>query len=151
MNLVIRNIRADDRDVYLEMSREFYRSEAVSHDIPATFREKTFDEYLRSDVYTEGLMLEYDGKIVGYGVISKTWSQECGGIAWWLEELYLLPRYRSMGIAHEYFRYIFERAEKEQVCRLRLEVEPDNTRAEKLYREMGFTELGYKQMIKELC
>ena len=150
MNISIRSIEKRDRDIYLAMSRDFYRSAAVSHDIPEEFRERAFDEFLRSDVYMEGLILECGGETAGYGVVSKTWSQECGGVAWWLEELYILPQYRGVGLGHRYFSYIFDRAEKEHVCRLRLEIEPDNTRAEKLYREMDFVQLGYKQMIKEL-
>ena len=35
-------------------------------------------------------------------------------------------------------------------ARYRLEIEPDNVRAEKLYRRMGFEELPYKQMVRDV-
>ena len=35
-------------------------------------------------------------------------------------------------------------------ARYRLEIEPDNTRAEKLYKSAGFEELGYKQLVMDI-
>ena len=47
-------------------------------------------------------------KIAGYGLIAKTFSQEAGGMVYWLEELYILEEYRSKGLGSEYFRYMEE-------------------------------------------
>ena len=37
-----------------------------------------------------------------------------------------------------------------KVMRLRLEIEPDNLRAKKLYLALGYEDLPYAQMIKEV-
>ena len=63
----------------------------------------------------------------------------------WIDELFVLPNFRGLGIAKEFLRY----AEKIS-CNvlLRLEVEKDNERAVKIYRDGGFAVLPYIQMIK---
>ena len=86
----------------------------------------------------------------GYGLIAKTFSQEAGGMVYWLEELYILEEYRSKGLGSEYFRYMEEHKE-EGVTRFRLEVEKENERAWKLYKRQGYDWLEYDQMIKEFC
>lgn len=43
-----------------------------------------------------------------------------------------------------------EDAYKGKAARLRLEAEPDNTGAIRLYKRLGFEELPYKQLIKPM-
>ena len=71
---MIRKVSEKDREKYIEMVRSFYNSEAVCHEIPVSHIEAAFDEMMRSDVYMEGFMLEYDGKTAGYANIAKTFS-----------------------------------------------------------------------------
>ena len=145
----IRKILKSDHDFFIAASTTFYSSEAVSHGIPADYHESAFDELMRSDRYQEGFILEADGVAAGYALISKTYSREAGGTVWWLEELFLYPEYRSMGFGHLYFDFIEKKAVKAGVKRLRLEVSDANTRAAALYSKLGYTPLGYSQMIKE--
>ena len=81
----------------------------------------------------------------GYALLSKTFSQEVGGRVVWLEEIYLRENSRGKGLGKEFFAFFKQKYAAAR--RLRLEVEPDNARAEKLYRSLGFEELGYKQMV----
>ena len=53
---------------------------------------------MRSRAYADGCMLEEDGESVGFGLVAKTWSREAGGMTLWLEELFILPQYRSRGL-----------------------------------------------------
>ena len=78
-----------------------------------------------------------------------TFSQEAGGKAVWLEELYIRPQFRCHGLGKEFFAYVDEQIAP-KVMRLRLEIEPDNLRAKKLYLAMGYEDLPYAQMIKEV-
>ena len=103
---------------------------------------------MKSDTYAELFILEWEGEIAGYGLIAKTFSQEAGGMVYWLEELYILEEYRSKGLGREYFGYMEEHKE-EGVTRFRLEVEKENERAWKLYKRQGYDWLEYDQMIKE--
>ena len=130
---MIRKIKAEDKEIYIKMAHDFYRMPAVDHPVPDSYLEKTFEECLKSDTYAELFILEWEGKIAGYGLIAKTFSQEAGGMVYWLEELYILEEYRSKGLGSEYFRYMEEQKE-EGVTRFRLEVEKENERAWKLYK-----------------
>jgi len=143
---MIRKITPNDRAVFLQMAREFYRSEAVLHPIPEARHARAFDEMMRSDMYMEGLIFESCGETAGYALLCKTYSQEAGGLAVWIDELYLRPSFRNRGMGKAFFA---ELPKLIPAARYRLEIEPDNARAEKLYRAMGFAVLDYKQMVKD--
>ena len=143
---MIRKIKAEDKEIYIKMAHDFYRMPAVDH--PDSYLEKTFEECMKSDTYAELFILEWEGEIAGYGLIAKTFSQEAGGMVYWLEELYIMEEYRSKGLGSEYFGYMEDHKE-EGVTRFRLEVEKENERAWKLYKRQGYDWLEYDQMIKE--
>lgn len=145
----IRKITSEDRDFFIAASKAFYASAAVAHDVPASYHLTTFEELMNSEVYQSGYILAVDGVSAGYALVSKTFSHEAGGTVWWLEELYILPEYRGKGLGRSYFDFIEKAASENGVRRLRLEVEPDNTRAAKLYSDLGYKPLNYAQMLKE--
>ncbi len=147
---MIRKIEEKDRKEFLRLSKIFYASAAVLHDIPERFHEKAFEEMMRSDIYAEGYLFEEEGKAAGYALNAKTYSREAGGMVLWLEELFILPEYRSRGLGRTYFALMEERAVKEGFARIRLEVEEDNVRARALYERLGYIPLAYGQMVKEL-
>ena len=143
--LNIRKLRQNDKDIYVRMAKEFYASDAVLLHIGEENILNTFDELMRSDTYAECHIFEFDGDVAGYSLLAKTFSQEAGGRVVWIDELYVMPEYRSRGIGRAYFEYLFKN--NPEVRRFRLEVEADNERAIKLYSSLGFTQLGYGQMI----
>ena len=147
---MIRKIEAGDRSVFLEFSKMFYSSEAVMHALPEEYHADAFDELMRSGEYADAFMLEADGKCVGYALTAKTYSREAGGKVLWLEELFVLPEYRSRGLGREYFAYIERYAKENGFARIRLEAETSNLRAISLYERLGYRDLGYRQMYKEL-
>ena len=85
--------------------------------------------------------------MAGYALLAHTWSQESGGDVIWVEELYVLPQFRGKGLGTAFFEEL--RRKYPHASRFRLELEPDNERAEKLYRKMGFDFLEYCQMVKD--
>ena len=145
---MIRKMRSEDKKTYMEMAREFYHSDAVLHPVPDTYFERTADEALRSDVYAEIFLFECENEAAGYGLIAKTYSQEAGGMVWWIEEVYVREAFRSKGIGREFFAY-HDKVKGSAVTRMRLEVEEDNTRAVALYKKLGYKPLEYAQMIKD--
>lgn len=145
---MIRKITKEDRNTFLIFAKAFYTSEAVCHSIPQSYHIATFQQLMESDTYAQGYIIEYQGKSVGYALTAKTFSQEAGGMVLWIEELFILPEYRGKGLGTEFFAYI-QKNEAPALARLRLEVEPDNQKAMRLYERMGFKPLAYQQMIKE--
>lgn len=145
---MIRPLEAGDKQEYLVLADEFYHSEAVAHTIPPAYYERTFQELMQSDTYAQCFLLEKEEKTAGYVLLAKTFSQEAGGLVWWIEELYLRPQFRRQGLGTEVFRFL-EETRPETVKRFRLEVEADNVRAKALYARLGFEPLSYEQRIRE--
>lgn len=143
---MFRKINENDRDIFMSLTKEFYMSEAVMHSVPERNRINTWNELMRSEQYAQCFIFEYEGETAGYALLSKTFSQEAGGMVIWIEELYILPQFRSKGLAKEFFDYILS---MKNISRVRLEVEPDNERAIKLYKSVGFEVLPYVQYIRE--
>lgn len=144
----MRKIRAEDRALYLALAREFYETDAVTHKVPEQYFVTTFEELMRSDVYTEGFILDCDGEDAGYALLSKSFSQEAGGRVLWIEELYVRPQFQGRGVGKRFFAQL-DRLIAPDIRRLRLEVCKSNVRAAKLYASFGFQPLEYCQMIRE--
>lgn len=145
---MIRFVTRDDREEFLKLTREFYASDAVLHDVPDDYHTAAFEEMMRSRTYLCGYLMECDGAIVGYGLTARSYSHEAGGPVVWLEELYIRPKFRSRGLGSEFFRRVA--AENPDARRFRLEVEPDNLRAIELYERLGYEALAYAQMIRDV-
>lgn len=144
---MIRKITKADREKYLEFSKIFYDSSAVDAPIPESHRIAAFEEMAASQERLVGVFLECDGKPVGYGLASKMYSQEAGGIQLWLEELFVLPEYRSRGLGREFFAYM---ESLPNVARMRLEYDKGNVRAVALYRKLGYVDMPYGQLVKKI-
>ncbi len=142
---MVREIKASDKEIFMEMAKEFYSSDAVLHAIPDKYHENAFNEAIKSHTYLHILMLEYDSVPVGYCTLSKQFSTEAGGMCIWFEDIYVRSQFRSKGLGRELFAYIENNFD---YARLRLEVEDDNVRGVELYKRMGFEKLPYSQMIK---
>lgn len=146
---MIRKIEKEDKELFLRLTRDFYASPAVLHPVPDAYHTAVFEEMMRSDIYAEGyLLIGANGVPAGYALLAKTYSHEAGGPVVWIEELYTVPEARGKGLGREFFAFLEERYGG-AVRRFRLETEPENERAQALYRRLGFEELGYLQFYKE--
>ena len=143
--MIIREIKPEDREEYLKMSAEFYSSPAVLADIPASYREGAFEEYVRG-THAKCFILEEDGKYAGYGIVAFLYMQEAGGLCTFFDELYVREQFRSRGFGRAYFEYVFKNC---PAARYVLEIEPDNVRARALYERLGFKVLGYTRMYRD--
>lgn len=141
---MIRKITENDRELYYGYIDKFYSSDVVNAPIPKENYKLAFDEFMRSDEYAFCYIFEYDGVPCGFASLSKTFSQEAGGISITLEEIYVDEKYRNKGIGKKFFEFLFKNI---PAARYRLEVELDNEKAKRLYEQMGFEALPYMQMV----
>lgn len=135
-----------DRDIFLEMAREFYHSDAVLKPVPDSYFKNTLQECLRSDEYLLCYILEWEENAAGYALLSKSYSPEAGGPVLWVEEIYIRPDFRAHRIGSDFLASLCQNPPA-GVRRIRLEVEVDNTRAIALYKRLGFRFLPYLQMV----
>lgn len=128
----IREMTAADEGAVMEMVDRFYHSPAVEHEVDP------------AEPLIQGLVLEEDGRPVGYHYMCIGYSAEVGGRYLLLDELYLAPECRGKGYGEQVIRWAME--QHPECARYRLEVTGEN-RAARLYERMGFRYLDYKQMV----
>ncbi|NLV86039.1 MAG: GNAT family N-acetyltransferase [Clostridiales bacterium] len=145
---MFRDLQERDKDVFLSMVKSFYSSEAVSSPVEPENFEATFKAAMDKSPFMRALMIEHEGKPVGYGLLSFTYSNEVGGMVVLAEELYITEAYRGKGYGREFFAFI-ER-EYPKARRFRLEVMQGNTKAIRLYEKLGYKPLEYRQMVKNI-
>lgn len=142
---MIRPIQPTDREDFIRMVNEFYHSPAVLHPIPMAHIENTFEALMNQSPYVRAYLFECDGQTAGYALLALTHSNEAGGLTIWIEELLVLEPFRSRGLGRELFAYLKEAYP--QAKRFRLEVTPENNKAIRLYKRMGYEPFDYLQMV----
>ena len=139
-------IKTDDRELYYRYVDIFYYYDAVEAPVPRKNYEVTFNELMRSSDYLKCYIFEDGGKPCGFALLSKTFSQEVGGVSVTIEEIYIDEEYRGRGMATGFFEYL---KRIKGIARLRIEVEDSNEGAKRLYERMGFKLLPYLQMVTD--
>jgi len=149
MNWTARKLERQDSTLFFELVTEFYTSDGVDHPIPTVYMERTFSELCRSEDYLVCYVIEQEGKPAGYALLAKTFSQEAGGLAIWLEELYLRPAFRGQGIGDAFLTWLQDQWQGEAV-RWRLEVVGTHDRVKAMYARHGYEPMPYDQMVLDL-
>ena len=85
-------------------------------------------------------VIEAGGASVGYAVLTLGYSLEYLGRDAFVDELYLEPRTRGLGIGQAALRFLLRQARRLGVRALHLEVERRNHRARRVYRRAGFVD-----------
>lgn len=143
--MIIRVMTEQDRDCVLAMMRVFYASEAVLSNGSEEIFNKDIDYCVGESPYLEGYLFEEAGRLQGYAMVAKSFSTEFGRPCLWVEDLYIKPEFRGLGIGSRFFQFIEERYPE---VLFRLEVEAENERAVKMYKKCGYEVLPYMEMKK---
>lgn len=145
MSTTIRNMTVEDKASVKEMMRVFYASPAVLSNGSDEIFENDIENCVNESPYLEGFIFENDGEVQGYGMIAKSFSTEFGKPCIWIEDLYLKPECRGLGIGSMFFEYLEETYTNHI---FRLEVEEENEQAIHVYEKNGFEVLPYMEMKK---
>lgn len=145
--LKIRRFEKKDKSDFIEMCTDFYTGGAALEAISAEQMSNTFEYIVGGGNSLNGLIIEHDGKIAGYGLVILYYSNEVGGLCALLDEIYVSPEFRGCGLGTQYIENVKDVFD-EDIKGLRLEACYDNAGALKLYESMGFMHLNYKQLVK---
>ncbi len=90
-------------------------------------------------------LAEIDGEIAGQLMITKEWSDWRNQEFWWIQSVYVPPKFRRKGVYSTLHRQVREWAEKsDSVCGLRLYVDRNNVAAQHTYESLGMTHAHYE-------
>lgn len=146
MDIRFRKFEEKDRDIFFSMVKKFYAPPAVLHFPSDEVMMSSFDAALEIPELVKGYIFEYDGETAGYAVVSMKFETEVGGMAAWIEELFVEESFRSKGIGSAFFEHL-KKELSGRMKRIRLEVGDENDGAKKLYERIGFEPLDYRQMV----
>lgn len=90
------------------------------------------------------------GQIAGYVILTLGYSFEYRGRDAFIDELYIEPEFRRMGLGRRAMEFVEEQARALGVNALHLEVDRSNDAAFELYRRVGFTSHGRHLLTKWL-
>jgi|SRR5215469_11545989 len=97
------------------------------------------------------LLAREDGRIVGVAYVATIPSVEHSGFVAWLEELYVAPNHRLRGIGTALVQAVLDRAHKQGIVAVELEIDAGHSRAESLYRKLGFQPLSRSRWVRGLA
>jgi GNAT superfamily N-acetyltransferase len=91
-------------------------------------------------------LIEVEEEPAGYTVLTLGYSIEFGGVAAFVDELFVARAFRGRGVGTKTLRLVIDEARKLDVAILLLEVTRSNERAKRLYQNVGFADRGHHLM-----
>jgi ribosomal protein S18 acetylase RimI-like enzyme len=78
-------------------------------------------------------------------MITYEWSDWRNGNFWWIQSVYVRPDARGRGVFRRLYQAVEEAARKSgESCGLRLYVEGENERAQRVYEGLGMKSTSYR-------
>lgn len=148
-NITLRAMKKSDRAEVREMMREFYSSGATLTGGSDEIFNRDISECLSDSPFLEGYVFSFrdsDSSLWGYAMTAHSYSTEFGRRCVWIEDLYLREEARGMGLASHFFDLL---EEKYPDAVFRLEAENENGHAMEVYKNRGFCEFPYLEMIND--
>lgn len=87
---------------------------------------------------------EVGGTVAGQTMITVEWSDWRNALFWWIQSVYVDPRFRRQGVFRALHAHVRGEAKRlPNVCGLRLYVHNENQRAMATYLQLGMTKTDY--------
>ncbi len=101
---------------------------------------QALDRFRREPMRGRAAVLELQGSLEGYALLTSFLSNEYGGVICFVDELYVSPAKRGQGHGTSLFEQVMTDRTlwPEPPVGISLEVRPENLRARRLYERLGF-------------
>ena len=141
--VTIRSARADDLTLIVDFNLRL-AEESEGKKLDEAVLSKGVQRALASPEMCRYFMAEVSGEVAGQTMITFELTDWRDGVLWWLQSVYVRPEFRKIGAFKALFRHIATLAkETPDVRGLRLYVEQGNSRAQRVYEQMGMQPGGY--------
>lgn len=136
MKATYKPLALNDIEIIVPMMRDFYLIDGYPMDIERS--KKLFVTFVENPHLGKAWLIAFDGKTVGYVILTFVFNFEYGGKIAFVDELYLSENARGKGIGKETITFIQSESAKLKLKLLYLEVEDHNVNAQQLYLSSGF-------------
>lgn len=136
----VRKIRRGDEKSFLGLINALADYEKLKRPSPAARSRLIRDGFGRNKKYT-GYLAFHGAEAVGYAIIFETYSSFLALPTLYLEDIFILPGWRSRGIGRKLFGYCLSEAKKRNCGRMEWVVLDWNKPAIKFYELIGAAHL----------
>ena len=141
--------RPADVPVLLDQMRALYRQDGLRYRRAVARRALT--GLMRAPHFGRVFVIDAGGTVAGYAVLTLSWSLAYTGSDAFIDELYVAPPYRGLGLGRRAVGFLVARCRAARVRALHLEVERANHRARALYRTERFVDHRQIMMTRRLA
>ena len=127
-----------DVETLLPLMADFYAHEKLSFD--EVFARRALLGLLKNAIHGQVFLIEADGIVAGYAVLTFGYSLEFGGVDAFVDELYLRESQRGRGLGKAALEFLARTCAAHGIRALHLEVERANQRAQAVYHQFGFVD-----------
>ena len=140
---LIRDIQVSELLPFKEMLLDFYAE--ISHSFSPNNLDEIILEFLEKGIVIVALNLS-SNKIIGFICVIESNALYAGGNFGVINELYIIPEFRSRKIGQKLIDFLIEIAKKKNWSRLELDT-PEIEKSEKtiqFYKKAGFVPIGFR-------
>jgi GNAT superfamily N-acetyltransferase len=147
MSIIIRNAIEDDIDYMCEMLAGIFLIE-TDFKKDTTIQRRALTLLLRDKDNKTALVAENDSMTAGMITGQLVVSSAVGGYSILLEDLFVIPEYRTRGIASMLIRHLISWGKTKGAVRVQLVADNRNPAAMKLYKNAGFLSSNMRGLYK---
>jgi GNAT superfamily N-acetyltransferase len=141
--ITIRSARPDDLSLIVDFNLRL-AEESEGKKLDENVLRKGVQRALDSPLMCRYFMAEVNGEVAGQTMITLELTDWRDGVLWWLQSVYVRPEFRKQGVFKALFQHIATLARQSADVRgVRLYVEQGNSRAQRVYEQMGMRPGGY--------
>jgi GNAT superfamily N-acetyltransferase len=141
----MRRAEPGDIESLIGLMAEFYAE--AGYTLDNTQAEGAFAALLNDERLGFVWVLEANATVIGHVVLTLRYAMEYAGLIACLDDLYVRPAWRNLGISTSALSEVKEFCATSGIRALTVEVGKDNGPAHAVYRRAGFTEAADRQLL----
>ncbi|HIK06420.1 MAG TPA: GNAT family N-acetyltransferase [Trichormus sp. M33_DOE_039] len=149
MQINFKSADKSDVDTLLLLIQKFYELDGTIT-FNSSLTRKALIQLLSDESIGRIWLIQDQSKIIGYVILTLSYSLEYGGKDAFIDEFYIESDYQRQGIGKQTIKFLEEVCIALNVQALHLEVERENTSAQSFYRQVGFADHDRYLMTKYL-
>lgn len=148
MSAQVEKAKSADISALVELMAEFYAESNYALD--RAWAAESFAKLLQSADRGSVWIARRGIELAGYVVLTVRHSMEFGGLDAFIDDLFVRPQFRRLGVGKSLLHAIFGECRERSVLAVHVEVGHENQAAGTLYKAFGLRENGRKQLTARL-